>query len=227
MKKMLIMFMFTFTAICIFAQNPTAVISEMTGTVELKKSGSADWVLANAGDTIDKATIISTGFRSTAVLTIGNSTLMVRPLTRLSLDELLSQDETETINVNLNTGRVRATVNPPAGGRANFSVQTTTASASVRGTVFDMDTVSIQVIEGVVSYVPAVTGPAPARAVTVSTGQESWVNTDTGSAVTPMVAAETTRALPSLTGQTTETVIVENPRMETRGTINIDVTFDF
>jgi hypothetical protein len=177
----------------------TAVIREMTGTVELK-SGGADWVSAKAGDVIQKAMMISTGFKSTAILSVGSSTITVRPLTRLSLEELINQDETETINLGLSTGRVRVEVNPPAGSRANFNVQTPSSTASVRGTSFEMDTVSIRVLTGAVSYSPVST---IARPVTVSAGSETWINPDTGIIQTPMIASQVTRSLPSLPGQTT------------------------
>jgi len=198
-----------FSAALIFAQNPTAVIREMTGTVEIKRSASAEWISARAGDTIERATIISTGFRSTAILIIGSSILTVRPLTRLSLDELISLDNTETVNLNLNSGRVRVDVNPPAGSRANLTIQTPSSTASVRGTSFEIDTTSIRVITGSVGYSSA-SGTA---AVTVSAGQESFVNTDTGRTVNPIAAAETNRALPALPGQNTDGGVRSEPYM--------------
>jgi len=182
-----------------FAQSPTAVIRELTGTVELKRPGSAAWAAANPGDRIDKSTIISTGFKSSATLVVGSSTLLVRPVTRLSLEDLLTQNETETINISLSTGRVRVEV-PPAGARkSNFTVQSPSAIASVRGTSFEFDTTSIRVLEGTVSYA-SVDGPA-ARPVKVGAGEESWVDTDTNIAVDPMAAAEINRPLPDLPGE--------------------------
>ena len=211
-------------AVLLFAQSPTAVIREMSGTVELKKSGSAVWVPAQQGDLIDKATIVSTGFKSTASLVVGNSTLIVRPLTRLSLEELMIQNETEMININLSTGRIHANVKPPAGGRANFSVQSPTATASVRGTSFEMDTSSIQVLEGAVSYAPAAGVVSVInRPVTISAGQESWVDTNTGKAVAPMIAAETSSSIPSLPGQSAGTIAETGTRSESPGSMTIGV----
>jgi len=218
MKKLIVILVMLSVAAAVFAQNPTAVIREITGTVELKKSASADWVPAAAGETIDRATIISTGFRSTAILSIGSSTITVRPLTRLSLAELINQNNTEIINIDLNTGRIRADVTPPSGNRANFTVNAPSATASVRGTSFEMDTVSIQVLTGAVSYAPSA---AATRPVTVSAGQESWVDTDTGSAVSPMAAAETTSALPVLPGQASTSESAA--RMENTGSLSVGV----
>jgi hypothetical protein len=122
---------------------------------------------------------------------------MVRPLTRLSVEALLNQDNTETINLGLRTGRIQAEVNPPAGMKTDFSVRSPMATASVRGTSFFMDPVNLMVSDGNVSYVPS-GGTQP---VTVGAGQNSWVDNDSGKAVNPVVAAETSRSLPALSGQ--------------------------
>jgi hypothetical protein len=214
MMKKLWLILFTLSAGLLFAQNPQAVIREMSGTVELKKSGSADWAAAKEGDSIGKDTVISTGFKSMAVLAAGNSTIMVRPLTRLSLAELMSRNETETVNVSLSTGRIRVDVKPPAGSRADFTVQTPTATASVRGTSFEMNTMSIQVLEGSVNYTPV--NAAVVRPVVVSAGQESWIDDSTGGAVQPMAAAETARTLPVLPGQNAVPVNA-NPPLDVSG----------
>jgi len=199
LKFRLTVVLFIITAAFVFAQNQTAVIKEITGAVELKTSGSSEWTPAKTGDAIEKKTIVSTSFRSTAVLTVGNSTITVRPLTRLSLEELIILNQSETVNVNLNTGRVRVEVKPPAGTRADFTVQSPTTTASVRGTEFEMDTASIQVLEGKVSFA-SVEGPA-VRPVVVSAGEESRVETSTGAIITPKAAEDAVRTLPSLPGQ--------------------------
>jgi len=177
---------------------PAAVIREITGTVELKRPGEA-WTAANPGDRIDRATIISTSFRSTAILAVGSSTLVVRPITRLSLENLLIQNKTEMVNINLRSGRVRVDVTPAAGNKSNFTVRSPSAVASVRGTSFEMDTISIQVLEGTVSYVSV--DDQMARQVRVGAGQESWVDAETSDAVNPMAAAETIRSHPDLPGE--------------------------
>lgn len=221
MKKLIIVLVLLSAAAFVFAQNPGAVIKEMSGTVELKKSGSADWVSAKAGDTVGRAAIVSTGFKSMAVLTVGSSTLIVRPLTRLSLEELLNRNETETININLSTGRIRVDVNPPAGSKAALTVQSPIATASVRGTAFEMDADSIQVLTGAVSYAPA--NPA-ARPVTVGAGQDSRVDSGTDGALSPMAAAEASQTLPLLPGQSTaqgsQTARLKLPA----GSLAVDVT---
>jgi hypothetical protein len=221
MKHLSIFILLTLSAGFLFVQAPEAFIREMTGTVELKTNASADWVSAKArlrqygrrlltnasadwvsakaGDRIGKNTIVSTSFKSTAILSAGNSTIVVRPLTRLSLAELMSQNETETVNVNLNTGRIRVDVNPPAGSKANFLVQTPMSTASIRGTAFDMNTGNIRVRKGSVNYGSA--NKTFNRSVRVNVGQKSWIDTRTGRTVHPNAAAEKDRSLPNLPGQ--------------------------
>ena len=221
MKKSLVLIFLFWAAALVFAQNPDAVFRETAGTVELKKAGATEWIPAKAGDRIEEETIISTGFKSMAIISVGNSTLSVRALTRMSLKDLKTLDETETVSINLNTGRVRAEVNPPSGSKANFTIQTPSVTASVRGTVFDLDPVSIQVIEGTVNYAPS--GAAAVRPVTVNAGQESWVD-DTGKAVNPVNAADANRSLPSLAGQSASSGSGGGARYESpRGSLVIPV----
>jgi hypothetical protein len=133
-----------------FAQN--GVIKEMSGTVELKNANAADFTTAKAGDIVKQDTVVSTGFKSTALIEIGSTIITVRPLTRLTLKEIRSSSESETLNVSLQTGRVRVDVKPPAGGKASMSVSTPTATASVRGTSFELDARNLYVISGKVLF---------------------------------------------------------------------------
>ena len=147
MKKIFIAALLITLAITgVFGQN--GIISELTGDVELKHAGSQNFVPASAGAVVAPNTIISTGFRSSAVITIGSSVITVNPLTRLTLAEIRSSGSTENVNVNLQAGRVRVDVNPPAGTRANFTVQSPSSTASVRGTSFEMDSGNIIVDKG-------------------------------------------------------------------------------
>jgi hypothetical protein len=161
----------------VFAQ---AVIRDLSGTVEVKAPGAGDWVPAQRGETLAKDGLISTGFRSTAVLLVGNSTLMVRPLTRLSVEELVEIQGSEQVRVNLQTGRVRAEVAPPAGGRTDFTVKAPSATASVRGTVFEFDTLNLTVANGTVEL-----SSSDGTSVRVEAGGASFVNEATGAVASP------------------------------------------
>jgi hypothetical protein len=151
MKKTFCIVLMFFATVCvIFAQN--GIIRELSGEVELKTAGATAFVAASAGDEVAPNTIVSTGFKATAVIAVGSSVITVRPLTRLSLAEIQSSAGAENLNVNLQTGRVRVDVNPPAGSRANTTVQGPSATASVRGTSFEFDTVNLRVSQGRVAF---------------------------------------------------------------------------
>ena len=133
-----------------FAQE--AVITELSGTVEIKKPDSAAWENAVLGQAITGEAIISTGFKSFAVISIGDSLINVRPLTRLSLTEISAQAGIETINAGLQAGRVQLDVKAPAGSKSIYTISTVPAVASTRGTIFEITLFELWVIEGSIEY---------------------------------------------------------------------------
>lgn len=147
---LVLVLIFMFVGAGLFAQSGT--IRELTGSVELKHAGARDFSDANVGDRLNQDTIISTGFRSTALVQVGSTVITVRPLTRLTLTEISAAAGEETINVSLQTGRVRVEVSPPAGTRANMSISSPNSTASVRGTSFSFDGRNVSVSEGTVSF---------------------------------------------------------------------------
>ena len=150
MKKPVLVLVLIFVVTLVFAQS--GVIRELSGTVELKSSGVASFSPANVGDRVGEDTVISTGFKSTALVEAGSALIAVRPLTRLSLTELRSAAGSETLNVNLQAGRIRVDLNPPAGTRSAMSVTSPMATASVRGTSFEFDTRNVVVGYGAVNF---------------------------------------------------------------------------
>jgi hypothetical protein len=192
MNKAVIGFLLLMSAALLGAQ--TALIREVSGIVEVKAPGLSEWKTAEAGQTLEKASLISTGFRSTALVTIGNSTVTVKPLTRLSLEELAANQNGEQVTLNLRAGRVRADVVPPAGKAVTFSIRAPIATASVRGTVFDFDGTRLSVEEGRVHLSgEGVTGAY------IGTGHSTMVDTETGKTATTAetVKEELSPALPA------------------------------
>ncbi|MDR0403803.1 MAG: FecR family protein [Treponema sp.] len=122
---------------------------------------------------IENDTSISTSFKSTAILVLGESLVTVRPLTSLTLDELIHSQSNDMAALSLRTGRIRAEVRPPTGGKTDFTIRTPAAIASVRGTVFDLDPVNLSVTEGLVRYTLTGTGAA----VSVHGGRTGAVDT--------------------------------------------------
>jgi hypothetical protein len=167
-----------------WAQTPGAVIRELRGTVETKDPGSSEWRPAALGQELEAETLLSTGFRSEAALDLGNSVLLVRPLTRLSLGEIAAAAGADRVEIQLRAGRIRADVRPPAGGNVEFTVRSPTATASVRGTSFEFDTVNLRVEEGTVSF-----SGADQTAVFVAAGQSSSPDPVSGRTALPVETA--------------------------------------
>jgi hypothetical protein len=150
MKKASLMLLLLGAGLGVFAQSGT--IKEISGVVETKPAGTASFRTARVGEQLSRDTVISTGFRSFAIVEIGSTSITVRPLTRLTLTEIQASADTETLSVNLQSGRVRVDVKPPAGTKAAMSVASPSATASVRGTSFEFDTRNLYVDEGAVSF---------------------------------------------------------------------------
>jgi len=181
MKKTIFALLLIGIATLGFAQK--AVLTELTGTVELKFSGAADFIPASVGAEVAQNTIISTGFKSTAILQAGSAVIMVQPLTRLTLTEIQELQGTENLNLSLQSGRVRIDLNPPAGSKASLKIASPTATASVRGTSFEFDTRNLRVHSGTVVFMGKW-----GYQVTVQEGRASVV-TASGTAAPPQVAA--------------------------------------
>jgi hypothetical protein len=161
-----------------------AFFREVSGTVEIKAPDSAVWANAVTGDRIEKSTLISIGFKSTAALVVGDSVITVRPVTRLSLEEIIRSQTGEQVNLYLQSGRIRVEVKPPVGGKTDFTVRSPIATASVRGTSFDFDTENLRVDEGRVQY-----SLANGRQVYVAAGGMSYVDEPGNTVVSPFQAA--------------------------------------
>jgi hypothetical protein len=192
MKKQALLVMMILTAGLVFAQQ--GIIKDMIGTVELKPAGASAFVPAKPGDRVAPNTIISTGFKSIAVISVGSTTLSVRALTRLSRAEISQTQEKEELNVNLQAGRVRVEVRPPVGTRADTSVRTPSATASVRGTVFEIDTQNLIVNDGTVAY------SGNDGTMLISAGGTSRIDPVTGRPVDPIETTAANLLPPAPTG---------------------------
>ncbi|MDR1804284.1 MAG: FecR domain-containing protein [Treponema sp.] len=150
MKKAVLVLILAVMGAALFAQ--TGVIRELSGTVELKNAGQSAFTAAKVGDRVNQDTVISTALKSNALIEVGSTVISVRPLTRLTLTEIQASGGEETLNVNLQAGRVRVDVNPPAGTKTSMTVSSPNATASVRGTSFFFDTRNLQVEQGTVLF---------------------------------------------------------------------------
>jgi hypothetical protein len=178
MKKIFFVFFVAILVFSVYSQN--GVITEIVGDVEVKSTSASAFSRASVGTQITQDTIVSTGFRSTAVITIGSTTLTVRPLTRLTLAEIQSSSAEENLNIDLETGRVRVALKPPAGTKANTTVQTPSATASVRGTEGEIMDGNVEMDNGRIIF----QGKDGLSVVLSSEGSSSTLNPD-GGAITP------------------------------------------
>lgn len=149
-----------------------ATVSEVSGTVEIRQGSGGSWQSVEAGDMVPVGATISTSFNSRAVLSIGESTLTVRPLTRIRIAELAEEQDIDRTEIELPVGRMRASVRS-AERRAEFRVTSPVATAAVRGTEFDFDGVNLSVSEGVV-----VLANRYNEAVAVAGGEQSSAGDD-------------------------------------------------
>jgi len=182
MKKTIFTFVFVLAAFVAVAQN--GMIKDLTGTVELKNAGSAVYVPAKAGDVVKQDTVVSTSFKSMALIEIGSTILTVRPLTRLTLTEIRTSSEGESLNVNIHSGRMRVDVKPAAGTKTIMTATSPTSTASVRGTSFELDTRNLHVISGNVLF-----KGTRGTAILVSKGSNSTAD-QRGSAINPLAIGE-------------------------------------
>ena len=216
-KKLLIILLITGAALCAFAQN--GVVRELSGDVTLKSARSSAFVPAKSGDTVAVDTIVSTGFKSTAIIHVGSSVITVRPLTRLSLAEIQSSSGSEALNVNLQAGRIKVDVSPPAGVKASTVVRGPSSTASVRGTSFEFDTYNLVVKEGTVAL-----HGNNGKVMLVPAGTVSYVN-NYGQAADPITTTHEslTPSAPVGTGTAAETPAQSTP-LPPSGPGNIDIT---
>jgi hypothetical protein len=151
-----------------FAQ--TATLVDFKGKVELMKPGAA-WAAAVKGMRIDKGMTISTGFNSSATLQLGDSIVLAKALTRLTLDELVRKENTVQTSLNLRVGKVRAEVKSSQGLAQDFKLKSPVSTAAVRGTTIEGDGENTVCIIGTVSV-----SNAAGQARTIGGGEQTKVS---------------------------------------------------
>jgi len=123
---------------CIFASLGAVEVRvvEVSGKVEVQKGDK--WVAVSKGDILSAGSVISTGFKSEAVIALDETVIKVKALTRLTIEQLFEKDGNKASSVYLDTGSISADVKPAENKRVGFSVKTPAATASVRGTSGDV-----------------------------------------------------------------------------------------
>ncbi len=122
----------------------------VSGKVEYQNE-SGVWKALAAGDTLTAGTMISTGFKSEATVKLGASILTIKALTRMTLNQLIEKEDTVDTELYLEVGTVKAEVNSFNNKKNAFSVKSPAATASVRGTVFEIGEFLV-ITQGVVEF---------------------------------------------------------------------------
>ena len=134
LKKYILAVLFTSSTLA-FAE--TATIISASGKVEINRNES--WIPVQKDSIIREGEVISTGFKSEALIKYKDSVMKLGPLTRITLEKLASTETKDDVSVYLSTGSVRSTVNHSENRRISYTVRNPIAVASVRGTIFDFD----------------------------------------------------------------------------------------
>ncbi len=152
MKKFITVLLISFFMLShIFAQ--TAVFKDMKGKVQIRLPGGQQWKKAGRGMKIPKGATISTGFRSTALLSLGkNSEIHVKPLTRMTLEELVTKSGVVTTGLYIRVGTISAKVKNDPGLTHDFRLRSSVSTAAIRGTEFEYSGNRLAVFKGAVLY---------------------------------------------------------------------------
>ncbi|MEE0879814.1 MAG: FecR domain-containing protein [Treponemataceae bacterium] len=134
MKKLVLFLLVTIFSISFSfaASTEIAIVNSVVGKVEVQLNDS--WIQIKNGDILSSGTVISTGFKSSAVLYIGDSLIEVKALTRLTIEEIVEQNQNYNTTMFLDAGSIKADIKKSENKRVGFKVRTSVATASVRGT---------------------------------------------------------------------------------------------
>lgn len=202
MKKLL--FIFTLFLFSSFLYGEVWV-KDFYGKVKVKYPGDSKWSRLNIGDELPANATVSTGFNSQIVLDLGNATLDVLPLTRMTVSEITETQDTIATSLFLQGGTIKADVSKVEGKVNDFHIKSPVATASVRGTSFIFSGNKLTVIRGVVDFgaqkyvIPTTDTEAPeaeekdegvsTKVVSVKAGGESVMASILARPVSPAVMA--------------------------------------
>lgn len=138
-----------------------AQIKMFVGRVEIRKGESNQWQAAGLGMKLRSGDVIRTFVESRAELQTSEGSLMkVGENTTFELSKMQEDDRTKAATTQLRviSGNVWANVKKLSGARSDFTFETPTATASIRGTQLEIDVregrTRIAVFEGVVYVQP-------------------------------------------------------------------------
>ena len=131
-KRIFLCFTLILLATICFAQTRNIQVVSAVGKVEKQQDGL--WVPIKEGEFLSKGTLISTGFRSSTTLKFEGSVISVSALSRLTISELLENENSRDTSIYLDAGKIKADIKTSDNKRVSFTVRTPIATASVKGT---------------------------------------------------------------------------------------------
>jgi len=112
----------------------TARVEKVTGEA-IWRTGTGSWQDAQPGQRLLEKAELSTGVESQVTIAFSDgSAMVVKELTQIRVAKLLKAEDRLKVEVQLRLGQIKAQVKHQETLRTNFSIQTPTATASVRGT---------------------------------------------------------------------------------------------
>jgi hypothetical protein len=169
MKRIIFVLLVLILAVNAASAMEGTVVSTI-GKVEIQKGAS--WVPLAKGDKISGGAIISTGFKSEAVLKLGESTVQVKPLSRLTLEQLANLNGNHKTSVYLDVGSVTADVKAAKDKKVGFTVKSPVATASVRGTKFRFSGEKLHVFRGKVGITRSLAKAIAQAAAAIAENEE-------------------------------------------------------
>lgn len=122
------------------------------GKVEILEGGM--WIPIEEGDIIqEKGAVISTGFKSNAVVSVKGTNFTLGPLTRITIENMVAMENKDSTQIYIDSGSLKANVSSSDGRKVGFKVRSAVATASVRGTEFKVTSSGrLSVTQGLVSF---------------------------------------------------------------------------
>ena len=186
-----------FTGAPIFATEATVI--SVIGKAEVKTENQ--WIPLRKGDKIYTGDVISTGFKSEITFKIDASVVTIKPLSRVSIDEISEKQNLTKTQLFLDAGSIKADIKAPEDKRASFKVTCPSATASVRGTAGEFDAFgNLQSTRGSWSYAagnfsrPTPSGSSSDITPTYSQIAAEEAASKAAASITPVDTTETTPA---------------------------------
>ena len=122
------------------------------GKVEILEGGI--WIPVEEGDIIqERGAVISTGFKSNAVVSVKGTNFTLGPLTRITIENMVAMENKDSTQIYIDSGSLKANVSSSDGRKVGFKVRSAVATASVRGTEFKVTSSGrLSVTQGLVSF---------------------------------------------------------------------------